>query len=323
MATPSLRWGRILSRVLAGLVKAGWKGWFGDKVVIADGQLGALTELTQEVTGEAAPVFAVFLGRLGRYRKITVQAMSPRGEVLGFLKLPITEIADRRIRHEAAVLERLGGFATLCGHIPRVLYAGDWRGDFVLFQSPGSGKPGPTGFGESHRRFLRSLSDVDRAEKSGEGLVKEVNKRCEQTAPLLTAEQRSLIEAVLDQAATLLAGVAVRCGWTHGDFVASNTLLEPSGELFVLDWELAEFGRPTVWDTFNFQAVTAAMRGEKEFPADWGEFDLGDPPTKKGMALLFLVDSILMLLQEGRVGRKIAIECRHKWLANLAGHGPA
>ena len=321
MATPSVRWGRILSSLLAGLVNAGWNGWVCEKVLIRDGRLGALTELVKEVTGEAAPVFAVFLGRPGQYRKLTVQAKSPKGGVLGFLKLPLTKIANQRIRHEAAVLEGLGKFGALCGHIPKVLYLGNWQEDYVLFQSPGSGKPGPTRFGGCHRRFLQGLWDVQRAAKSGEVLVEDVYKRLQQAAPLLTGEQRHLGQAALDHAATCLAGVAVRCGWTHGDFVASNTLVESTGELFVVDWELAEFGRPTVWDIFNFHAVTAAIRREKEFPTQWGEPGLSDLQTNKGLGLLFLVDSVVSLAREGRMGRESAMEYRCEWLANLLRRG--
>lgn len=314
MATPSVRWGRILSSLLSGLVNAGWNGWGREKIVIPEDQLAPLTRLIREITGEAAPVFAVFLGRPGRYRKLTVQAMSRQGNVLGFLKLPLTGMANDRIRHEAQVLDRL---RALEGHIPRVLHAGKWREDYVVFQSPCSGRPGPTRFGASHRQFLRRLWEVDGIEKSGQALVAEVRARWEQAAPHLTAEEKRLGEIALAQQAARLSGVPVRCGWMHGDFVASNTVLKPNGELFVVDWELAEFDRPILWDIFNFQAVRGAIRREREFPHGLAEDDSVDRENRKGLVALFLVDSLVLLAQEGRTGRENAMECRCRWLARM------
>jgi hypothetical protein len=314
MATPSVRWGRILSSLLAGLVNAGWNGWGREKIVIPEGRLAPLTRLIREITGEAAPVFAAFLGRPGRYRKLTVQAMSRQGEVLGFLKLPLTGMANERIRHETEVLDKL---RALEGHIPRVLHAGRWREDYVVFQSPCSGKPGPTRFGASQRQFLRRLWEIDGIEKSGQALVAEVRARWEQAAPYLTAEEKRLGQVALERQAARLSGVPVRCGWMHGDFVASNTVLKPNGELFVVDWELAEFGRPILWDIFNFQAVRGAIQREKEFPHSLAEDGSADRETRKGLAALFLVDSLVLLAQEGRAGREKAMDCRCRWLARM------
>ena len=110
-----------------------------------------------EVTGEREPTFAMSLGVGGNVRKLTVQVMRPNGEILGYIKLPLTEAAAERVRREAGILERLRHFAPLRPHIPKVLYAGEWSDGYILFQSPGPPSPGPVEFGALRESFLRAL----------------------------------------------------------------------------------------------------------------------------------------------------------------------
>lgn len=310
------RW-RIPRALLVGVVKTGWKGWAWERIFVGRGELRPLESMVGAVTGETKPVFAMLVGRPGLYRKLTVQVMSPNGEILGYVKLPLTEAARRRVQHEAAVLQRLGEFAALRGYIPQVLHSGEWQEGYVLFQSAGSGKPGPTRFSRGHERFLRRLWDVRQVERPGEVLVDEVSRRWQQAAPLLTPEQRRLGELALRQAGNSLDGVAVRCGLMHGDFAPGNTFVKSDAELFVCDWELAEFDQPVIWDVFSFHAVTAVMRRKPKLAMNWVQLGPGDLQTNKGLLLLYLVNSLSLLLKEGSAGRERAIEYRHRWLKEV------
>ena len=93
--------------------------------------------MVRQVTGEHNPIFALSLGAPGKYRKLTVQVMRPGSEILGYIKLPLTEAASGRIRREAAALQRLGAYPALRPHVPRVLHSGDWESGYILFQSGG------------------------------------------------------------------------------------------------------------------------------------------------------------------------------------------
>ena len=311
------RW-RVPRALLVSLVKTGWKRWAWESILVGRDQLRPLESIVGAVTGETKPVFAILVGRPGLYRKLTVQVMSPGGKILCYLKLPLAEAAGDRLQHEAAVLQRLGGCAALRGHIPEVLHSQEWQDGYVLFQSAGSGKPGATRFTQAHERFLRRLWDVRPVQKPGPVLVDEVGRRWQRAAPLLTPEQRRLGDRALQQAGQWLDGVAVRCGLMHGDFAAGNTFIQSDGELFVVDWELAEFDQPILWDVLNFHAVTAVIRQKPKLAMNWVQHGSGDVPTDKGLLRLYLVNSLCLLLKEGSVGRERAIDYRRIWLEMAA-----
>jgi hypothetical protein len=284
-------------------------------------QLLDLRKLVKEVTGEAQPIFALALGRPGRFRKLTVQVMCPDGSVLGYIKFPFTEAGTERVRHEAAVLSELWTFPALRPHIPKVLHAGKWNDRFSLFLSPASGSPGPATFTPSHARFLQNLWSIYRVEKPGRVLVQKVSARWEKVAPSLNGQQRWLGNQALRWAGKWLEGTAVTCGVMHGDFAPGNICVKNNGELFVFDWELASWGEPIYWDVLNFRAVTSVIRGERKFPMNWAPSSPRGSQTRQAVRLLYLVDSLCSLLKEGREGRERAIEYRFKWLERFASDG--
>src|ERR1017187_7514463 len=151
---------RAIKKALIGMMKMGWNGGWCSKVLIASTDKLALETLVLTVTGEAQPVFAMSLGRNAAVRKLTVQVMRPSGDILGYIKLPLTNDAAERVRNEASILQRLWKFPALQPHIPRLLYAGDCSGTYVLFECALQGACGPTTFNEMHRSLLRKLWDV-------------------------------------------------------------------------------------------------------------------------------------------------------------------
>jgi hypothetical protein len=104
----------------------------------------------------------------------------------------------------------------------------------------------------------------------------------------------------------------------HGDFAPGNTYLQSDEELFVLDWELAEFDQPILWDVLNFHAVTAVIRRKPKLAMNWVQLGSGDVPKDKGLLRLYLVNSLSLLLKEGSAGRERAIAYRHIWLEKAA-----
>ena len=181
------------------------------------------------------------------------------------MKLPLTNAAIERVRNEASILQRLWNFPALRPHIPRLLYAGDCSGTYVLFQGALQGARGPTTLDEIHRSFLQKLWDVHAVRMPGQSLIEVVAAKWERVVPRLGAEWERLGEEVLRRASRDLEGKTMRCGVMHGDFAPWNTrVLEE--RLLLFDWESATWEAPTSWDTFYFQVQASySFRKNRRF----------------------------------------------------------
>jgi hypothetical protein len=283
---------------LSALTKMNWLGWAQSGVVLASTEPLPLEALVAEVTGETAPAFALSLGRPHRLHKVTVQVMRPTGEVLGYIKLPLTEAATERVGHEAAMLASLWGFADLRPHIPRVLHAGEWGDSYILLQSSGPAGPGPTEFGHAHEEFLLALQSVHSVEKPGQAIAAEVEFRWQNLEPQLDAELRRLGRDVLARARKQLDGSSVPCSIHHGDFAPWNTRME-SGRLFLFDWESASFEAPVCWDAFHFRVQVEGLLEKKSDGRSAG----GLLESCKPEFLLYLLNSLCQLLEEDPADR--------------------
>jgi len=306
--TPYAPRARTLKAIVLRAIRAGWNGWGCSLVLIASGERLPLEKLVTEVTGEREPTFAMSLGVGGIVRKLTVQVMRPYGEILGYIKLPLADAATERVRHEAAILERLWDFASLRPHIPRVLYAGEWSEGFILFQSPGPPSSGPAAFGPLHEDFLRTLRGTYEVEKRGREVVEGVNARWQKAAPLLDAELRALGERALERALREMDGTTIPCGLTHGDFAPWNTRVD-DGRLFLFDWESATGDTPFIWDVFHFQVQVARMLN----PSSDRIIPLGQSPAQNASFLLYLLNSVSNYVEEAVAGHP-GIEYRKRIL---------
>jgi hypothetical protein len=144
--------------LLLAAAKIGWTGWVRHKVITGSRHPTTLQSLIGEITGETHPVCALSLGAPGQFRKLTIQVMRECGEILGFIKLPMTDQAAVRLKHEAEMLQYLSSFAQLQMQIPRVLYSGDWDSGYILFQSPGPSRPASRKFGTSHPSVSQQIT---------------------------------------------------------------------------------------------------------------------------------------------------------------------
>ncbi len=291
--TPYAPTAQTLKSIVRRLIQVGWDGWGWPRVLVASREPLPLEDLVREVTGEREPTFAMSLGVAGNVRKLTVQVMRPNGEILGYVKLPLTEAAAERVRREAAILERLRHFAPLRPHIPKVLYASEWVDGYILFQSPGPSCPGPVEFGALHESFLRTLWSAHQVQKPGRELVEEVAARWRKRDLLLDADLRELGERALERAHRELDAVTIPCGIMHGDFVPWNTRLD-NGRLFALDWESAAWDVPLLWDAFHFHVQLASLLKRKTGK----RFLLDRSRNNKGCSLLYLLNSISGYLEE-------------------------
>lgn len=307
---PYSRRARLFTKLLQTVTRAGWLGWARHRVLIGSKKALSLEVLATKVTGEHHPVFSLSLGTPGYFRKLTVQVMRPNGEILGYIKLPLTEAATKCLRHEAAFLKELANFAPLRPHLPKVLHAGPWGSGHVLFVSGGPADQGPAEFGASHDNFLKTLWAAQSSDKPGSLIVEKVAARWRRAAHELDPELRALGEKALARASRELAGVKLRCGITHGDFAPWNTRLA-DGRLFVFDWECADWETPNQWDAFHFnvQAASLLNRGRN------GHLCL-ESTIERASFLLYLLSSICRFVEEKVWDNHPGVEYRQKLLSD-------
>lgn len=284
---------RTIKSLLLGMIKMGLDGWLGSRVLVASRDLLPLEVMVRAVTGEDHPLFALSLGRQPAVRKLTVQVMRSQGNILGYIKLPLTDASTERVRNEATILERLWNFPALRPHIPRLLYAGNWNSTHVLFQSPLEGEVGPISFDSLHEKFLRTLWNVHRVEKPGQALIHEVAAKWEKAAPLLGDKWNDLGQEVLRRSARNLHGKMLRYSVMHGDFAPWNTRVR-RGELQLFDWESADWEAPSSWDAFHFHVQTASS-----FKKNGGRYMHSeiDSPDKTSF-MLYVLNSVCQFLEE-------------------------
>ena len=281
--------GRFLKSLLSGMIYLGWKGQTRSRVLLASRTPLAFQALVSEITGELQPEFALSLGNEDYYRSLVVQAMCPTGEILGYIKIPLTTAAAELVRNEATVLDHLWErSSSLREHIPRVLYSGEWGNDFILFQSAGPLKPGPQRFGKMHVEFLKLLELVDFVERPAAPFIEDLEKCWNDATPHLDPECQRLGCDALKRAGQLLSERRLRCGLMHGDFAPWNTR-QQDNHLFVFDWESARWQVPTNWDIFRFHERTSILLNDQHirYPEDLTS------PTDRGSFLLYCIHSVL------------------------------
>jgi hypothetical protein len=248
---------RMIKSLLIAMMKMGWDGWLGSQVLVASRGLLPLEALVCAVTGEHRPLLALSLGRQAAVRKLTVQVMRSSGDILGYMKLPLTDAATERVRNEAIVLERLWKFPALRPHIPRLLYAGNWNETYVLFQSALEGERGPVSFNGMHEKFLETLRSVHWVEIPGKTLIAQLAAKWQKAVPHLGAAWEDLGQEVLRLSTRNLEGKVLRCSVMHGDFAPWNTRVVQN-KLLSFDWESADWEAPVSWDIFHFHLQTAS-----------------------------------------------------------------
>jgi hypothetical protein len=303
---PHKRMPQALKGVFLRIAKLGWTGWLRPRVLLASKGPLWIEDLVHAVTEEQSPIFALSFGRQAAVRKLTVQVMrssvrkTTNGgmrrktqDIIGYMKLPLTDVACKRVRHEAATLAQLWNFPPLRRHIPRLLYSGDWNDTFVLFQSPLEGSLGPTRLNGLHTQFLQALWSVHRVEKPGKILIHKVGKNWETVSAMLGAKWDGLAREVLAHATRTIGDKMLPFGVMHGDFAPWNTRVSEK-ELLLFDWESADWEAPTTWDISHFEVLTASSSLRIK-----GGHQTDEDPSGGVFFMLYLLNSVCQFVQEG------------------------
>jgi hypothetical protein len=286
------RWrARVYKTLLLTLVKAHCDHWARPKVLISSKGPLPLETLVFEVTGERRPLFAISLGTGDNFRKLTLQVMCPGGEILGYIKFPLTAAAGARIKHEAAILERLASMPAVRSLVPRVLWAGDWGKSQILFQSAVPFAVSPPEYGPAHESFLQKLWSHGFSIQPAKIILEQVRSHWRKIEVKLSHELRALGQAAFWQACSDLNNASIRCGLIHGDFAPWNCRLA-NGQLFVFDWESAASNAPLLWDVFHFRVRVDGLLHRGMRPV------LSMRSPERSSFLLFLLNSVCRTIEE-------------------------
>jgi hypothetical protein len=213
--------------------------------------------------------------------------MRSNGSILGYLKMPMTESADGRLRHEAAVVRDLESYQELRPHIPRLIFAGLLQGRYIIFQSPLEGKGGPLQYASLHEEFLGRLHSCRSERRPGLRIVEETGHKWDRVAMEMGTKWQELGQKALGVAARELEGKEIACGITHGDFAPWNMRID-EGNLRLFDWESASYHAPLLWDQFHFMTQTECLLNVRH---DRGK--LADGRRKnRSLYLLYLLDTL-------------------------------
>ena len=258
ICTPYRNRARLFKNLVLLALKLPTTAWPGDVIsLMADGP-SPLETLAAERLGERHASFSISFGTSGRHRKLTVQVMNASGEVLAYIKIPMTGTGNDSVRHEASVLRKLASHRLLRNHIPTLLFAGEWQDRYILIEDALPGSGGPARLTNAHFQFLQTLWDTHPTHRSGEDIVDEVSEEWEAIRVSVDLRWKQLAQEALLFARRRIGGMKVPCGVTHGDFAPWNTRTD-NGNLGVFDWECAGWSQPIWWDIFHFQTQASTL----------------------------------------------------------------
>lgn len=295
--------GRLMKSLIVRMRAHGWQALGRQTILVASKEPPAIERLVTEITGEQRCTFALSLGTPGTYQKLTVQVSRSDGSILGYFKMPITSSAGERLRNEAAFLRRLATFQQLRAHIPKLLFAGDWNNNTIIFQSSLEGEAGPVSFSKLYQDFLDALQHCEPSRITGKLLAEKMAERWEKLVPRMATKWLALGRDALKTIMQELNGATIPCGFHHGDFAPWNARVH-RGKLFVFDWESARYDAPSLWDQFHFLTQTECVLKARHAASS--------PVREQNRALylLYLLDSAIQAVEEE--ARQFAIDYREK-----------
>jgi hypothetical protein len=218
-----------------------------------------LKEHLREVMGRDIETAIKFIPR-APHRKPTMQILSPSGEVLGYVKVGWNQLTRELVRNEAHTLEVLGRRQPRAFEVPRVLYAGRWRGLELLMLAP-------VALGPRRRRRpllrkppIEATSELGSIRGAARGPLAEseywagIEDRTARAAHAL--DGRSSFGLVVEQLGQRYGATTLPYGFWHGDWVPWN-MGQVGARLYVWDWERSGPLAPLGLDALHFEYQVA------------------------------------------------------------------
>jgi O-antigen/teichoic acid export membrane protein/thymidylate kinase len=218
-------------------IRFGLPLWYRHSITIATRRPSPLDGLLDRLFPNADVHLALSSGSPGpdARSKPSLAILSGTGDPVAFLKIAGSPVAAALLRHEAEVLPVLARSSAPGDSYPRLLFAGDINGTYVLAQSPIPGTRVGPDLTPAHHRFLSSLIGGGPSKSAlATSLV--------QTILHLAADHRVgdlALRDVLAEATPALAELHIPPTITHTDFVPWNLRLH-DGTLGAFDWDTAD-----------------------------------------------------------------------------------
>jgi hypothetical protein len=221
-----------------------------------------LKEHLREVMGREDIETAVKFNAKPPHRKPTLQVLSRKGEVLGYVKVGWNELTRGLVGTEARALTRLTG--PQCSpdsfEVPRVIHSGRWRGLELLVLEPLARGPWyrrrpplrtpPT----AATAEIASLGETARSPLAESDFWVDTRERIAQAERIL--EQPSPLAAVVERVERRFGETPLSFGWWHGDWVPWN-MGHVRDRLYVWDWERSGQLAPIGLDALHFEYQAA------------------------------------------------------------------
>jgi thymidylate kinase len=227
--------------------------------------LQELEEHLAEVFGERNLSLAISLGTLGPHRKPVLQVMTPKGEVLAYVKVGWNEETRKLVENEALMLQQLQEKSKPF-LVPRVLFTGEWQRRLFCIQSPPprEAHPAPPDSSPLYEEALRGMASLGlkrlRLKESAfwgrlSDHVAEIEDSC----------WRYALEGCMKRILIRWGDKELAFHPAHGDFVPWNAFWVNS-RLYLYDWEYSSEDAPAGYDLFHL-AVQRAWLMEVGSPA--------------------------------------------------------
>ncbi len=253
---PKTRGLRDTGRALFGL-RTDLMGLFRNVMALPTASLVALEELASEVVDTTASVAGLRIGSGGR-RKLTMAFADGRGP-LAIVQVPLVELAEDSMAHQARTMAVLRQSDELACHLPNVI------SEIDLGEKKGTVfSPGPLGrvrgLDNDVVSFLASLHAATSHSWtiSESGLLASWIQRLEAWRASLGSSKSSALETAIHLVQDGIDGMAIDHTIAHGDFTRWNLRKGRDG-LFVFDWEASVHKSLPYHDLFHFVAAESAL----------------------------------------------------------------
>ena len=173
---------------------------------------------------------------------------------MAYVKAGWKEAVNARLQHEVDILERLAATSFTTFAMPCVVYAGWWKKRYLCVQSAPADrtKLAPRELTPQHLNVLRELATFhtrwSRLKESD--FWKKLLTRIEKIS---NPYYRSILQQGVRRAEEWFGDTPLPFHFCHGDFTPWNTKWV-DGQLFLFDWEYADWEGPIGWDLIRFLA---------------------------------------------------------------------
>jgi hypothetical protein len=255
LVTPWRYHDRLKKDVLLWMARVGRLRLVGDTVVLGRRSRSALEIELERVLDVSPIVLAMKTGPLGIMRKVTLQIMTPGGDVIGYAKLATSPDARAVVQREVECLKDLSTYPELRDVVPRLVGSFEIPSGLVGVLAPGPSRRGPAQFGGPHREFLRTMAAATgrHLRFADSEMWKDMQAKRRALESVLVEPWRQRITTTLHDVEASLGSREFLLGTAHRDFGPWNTRLREDGRLFVFDWDNARREMIPLYDLFTFQ----------------------------------------------------------------------